>query len=123
MEPRAPSQVQPYIDKHLLLDLHDEERGSGKLHIDTILSERAQEHAEWMADKERLQHSRLKLDNWRIMGENIAWGQRSEEEVMNSWMRSRGHRANIMNKRFSHLGIGYAISEDGSPYWCVIFAG
>ena len=33
-------------------------------------------------------------------GENIAWGQRSPEEVMNGWMNSSGHRANILNSSF-----------------------
>jgi uncharacterized YkwD family protein len=44
-------------------------------------------------------------------GENIAKGQRSAEEVMNQWMNSPGHRANILNTSFTEIGIGYYNSE------------
>ncbi|WP_152394919.1 CAP domain-containing protein [Paenibacillus guangzhouensis] len=40
-------------------------------------------------------------------GENVAKGQRSPQEVMNSWMNSQGHRANILNKNFTHIGVAY----------------
>ena len=40
-------------------------------------------------------------------GENIAWGQRSPEEVMQAWMNSDGHRANILNARFTKIGVGH----------------
>ncbi|BDG35019.1 CAP domain-containing protein [Saccharococcus caldoxylosilyticus] len=41
-------------------------------------------------------------------GENIAAGQRTPQEVVNAWMNSPGHRANILNKNFTHIGVGYA---------------
>ena len=50
-------------------------------------------------------------------GENIAMGQRSPEEVMNAWMNSSGHRANILNSNFTQLGVGYATNGNGTPYW------
>ena len=40
-------------------------------------------------------------------GENIAWGQKSPEAVMQAWMNSEGHRANILNKNFTKIGVGY----------------
>jgi len=40
-------------------------------------------------------------------GENVAKGQRSPQEVMNSWMNSQGHKANILNKNFTHIGVAY----------------
>jgi uncharacterized YkwD family protein len=49
-------------------------------------------------------------------GENIAQGQRSPEEVMNSWMNSSGHRANILNSQFNQIGIGYK-----NGYWVQMF--
>lgn len=39
------------------------------------------------------------------LGENIAAGQRSAADVMNSWMNSEGHRANILNGGFQSIGI------------------
>ncbi|MGE7921601.1 CAP domain-containing protein [Viridibacillus arvi] len=46
-------------------------------------------------------------------GENIAAGQVTPEDVMNSWMNSSGHKANMLNSRFTHIGVGYA---NGGPY-------
>ena len=40
-------------------------------------------------------------------GENIAWGQKSPEAVIQAWMNSEGHRANILNKNFTKIGVGY----------------
>jgi len=47
-------------------------------------------------------------------GENIAQGQRTPEEVVQAWMNSAGHRANILNNGFTHIGVGYI--ESGN-YW------
>lgn len=47
-------------------------------------------------------------------GENIAQGQRTPEEVVQAWMNSAGHRANILNNGFTHIGVGYV--ENGN-YW------
>ncbi len=55
-------------------------------------------------------------------GENIAMGQRSPEEVMNSWMNSPGHRANILNGNFSCIGVG-CCNSNGRLYWVQIFGG
>lgn len=54
-------------------------------------------------------------------GENIAYGQRSSEEVMNGWMNSSGHRANIMNRSFKHIGVGFYQDERGVKYWVQLF--
>lgn len=54
-------------------------------------------------------------------GENIAWGQKSPEEVMNAWMNSDGHRANILNNRFKNIGVGYYQDERGVNYWVQLF--
>jgi uncharacterized YkwD family protein/spore coat assembly protein SafA len=40
-------------------------------------------------------------------GENIAQGQRTPQEVMNAWLNSSGHRANIMSSSFTEIGVGY----------------
>ena len=50
-----------------------------------------------------------------LMGENIAAGQRTPAAVMDAWMHSEGHRANILNCGFRVLGIG-AATVAGSPY-------
>lgn len=57
-----------------------------------------------------------------IVGENLARGKRgTASTIMNAWMSSEGHRRNILNERFSRIGIGYA--ENGTDiYWCQLFA-
>lgn len=54
-------------------------------------------------------------------GENIAMGQRSAQEVMNSWMNSPGHRSNILSATYSEIGVGLAKSSSGRLYWTQMF--
>lgn len=54
-------------------------------------------------------------------GENIAWGQKTAKAVMNAWMNSSGHRANILNAKYTQIGIGYALDATGTPYWTQLF--
>ncbi|MGE7596620.1 CAP domain-containing protein [Lysinibacillus fusiformis] len=51
---------------------------------------------------------------YKSAGENIAQGQRSPQEVVQAWMDSPGHRANILNGKFTHIGVGYVKSGN---YW------
>ncbi|MEU1278567.1 CAP domain-containing protein [Streptomyces sp. NPDC005805] len=53
---------------------------------------------------------------WSNLGENIARGQADAESVMESWMNSPGHRANILNCSFDELGVGVHMG-DGGPWW------
>lgn len=50
-------------------------------------------------------------------GENIAMGQRSAQEVMNAWMNSPGHRANILSPAYNQIGVGVAKTSSGVYYW------
>ncbi|WP_171074175.1 CAP domain-containing protein [Nonomuraea basaltis] len=54
--------------------------------------------------------------------ENIAFGQPSAASVVQGWMNSSGHRANIMNCRFNLIGVGAAKSSQGRIYWTQDFA-
>ena len=54
-------------------------------------------------------------------GENIAWGQKSPEAVMEAWMNSPGHRANILNAKFTTIGVGYYQNSAGTNYWTQLF--
>ena len=56
--------------------------------------------------------------NYRSAGENIAQGQRTPQEVMNSWMNSQGHRENILKPDFTHIGVGYCQSGN---HWVQMF--
>ncbi len=54
-------------------------------------------------------------------GENIAWGQKSPEEVVTGWMNSEGHRANILNSKFTNIGVGHIQNSTGVNYWSQLF--
>lgn len=58
--------------------------------------------------------------SYRGAGENIAYGQTSPEAVMNAWMNSAGHRANILSNKYTTIGVGYT-TIDGVPYWAQMF--
>ena len=60
--------------------------------------------------------------DYAYAGENIAMGQKTPEIVMNDWMNSSGHRANILNENFDYIGVGYTM-VDGHPYWVQLFTG
>ena len=59
--------------------------------------------------------------SYRYSGENIAWGQKSPEEVVTAWMNSAGHRANILNANFTELGVGYRQNARGVNYFTQLF--
>uniref|UniRef100_UPI003FEF63B4 CAP domain-containing protein n=1 Tax=Gemmiger qucibialis TaxID=2997294 RepID=UPI003FEF63B4 len=60
--------------------------------------------------------------DYAYAGENIAMGQKTPEIVMNDWMNSSGHRANILSENFDYIGVGYTM-VDGHPYWVQLFTG
>lgn len=61
--------------------------------------------------------------SYRSSGENIAWGQKTPEQVMQGWMNSEGHRKNIMNAKFTSIGVGYYRNASGVNYWTQLFIG
>ncbi|MEU6805481.1 CAP domain-containing protein [Streptomyces neyagawaensis] len=59
----------------------------------------------------------------RTIGENIACGQRSAAEVVEGWMNSPGHRANILKPDFTHMGVGFTGGGGAGTYWTQLFGG
>ena len=59
--------------------------------------------------------------SYRAAAENIAAGQKTPESVIESWMNSPGHKANILNSKYGHLGVGVAVDSDGKIYWSMNF--
>lgn len=55
--------------------------------------------------------------SYRAAAENIAYGQRSAAAVMDAWMNSSGHRANILNGTYTEIGIGAVRNSGGTIYW------
>ena len=58
--------------------------------------------------------------SYRTAGENIAKGYASPQAVVNGWMNSSGHRANILNASYMQIGVGYV---SGGNYWTQLFIG
>ena len=58
--------------------------------------------------------------SFRTAGENIAYGYQTPKAVVNGWMNSSGHRANILNPSYTQIGVGYVAS---GHYWTQMFIG
>ncbi|WP_234119528.1 CAP domain-containing protein [Clostridium hydrogenum] len=54
-------------------------------------------------------------------GENIAYGYINPSTVMNGWMNSPGHKANILGKQYNEIGVGLTKNSKGQIYWTQIF--
>ena len=117
-----------------VVDLTNQERakaGLKALQIDTKLTQSAQAKSQDMKNKNYFSHTSptygSPFDQMKSMGvtyksaaENIAQGQRSATEVVSAWMKSPGHKANIMNGSYTHIGVGLS---DSGYYWTQQFIG
>ncbi|MFF4554706.1 sigma-70 family RNA polymerase sigma factor [Streptomyces sp. NPDC001422] len=101
--------------------------GCGPLTENADLEEAALDHSEDMAARDFFDHSNPDGEDpgqritaagyrWSTYGENIARGQQTPESVMDSWMNSPGHRANILNCSFKNIGVGVH-KGSGGPWW------
>ena len=117
-----------------LVNVERSKRGLSELSFNTELSNVATLKSQDMINKNYFDHTSptygspfdmMKQFNisYRTAGENIAKGQRTPAEVVNSWMNSPGHRANILNANFTDIGIGVAKSSNGTLYWTQMFIG
>ena len=108
--------------------------GLPALRASSRLNEAAQLHADQMARLGRLAHDlsgaqyprpedRLAAAGyqWSAYAENIAMGQSTAAAAMDSWMRSSGHRANILSTSVTEIGVGVARDSAGRPYYVQVF--
>lgn len=131
---RAASSTKPAGDptaEGTVLTLVNQERakaGCQPLTADSRLATAARLHSQDMADRNYFDHTTpdgVTFDkritnagyNWSNAGENIAKGQKDAASVMQSWMNSPGHRANILNCKFKNIGVGLAYDGKHTPYW------
>ncbi|MEK9200133.1 SafA/ExsA family spore coat assembly protein [Ureibacillus sp. 179-F W5.1 NHS] len=112
-----------------LVNVERANAGLPALKSDWELARVAEHKSQDMADKNYFSHTSptygspfTMMKNYGITyksaGENIAQGQRTASEVVKAWMNSEGHRANILNRNFTHIGVGYV--ADGN-YWTQMF--
>jgi uncharacterized protein YkwD len=85
----------------------------------------ARKQARRMARQERMFHQDLGpvLDDCGLsrVGENVAYGYPTGRAVVRGWMRSEGHRANILDRRFRLMGVAARKSDDGTWYAAQVF--
>lgn len=115
-----------------LVNQEREKHGLNPLQLDTNVSKVADKKSQDMKEKHYFNHQSPTYGSpfemlqqhgveFQAAGENIAAGQKTATEVMNGWMNSEGHRANILNPDYTHIGIGYIQGGDYGTYWTQMF--
>ena len=112
--------------------------GLAPLKANSELDQTAQKYSQTMATGDFFSHTgkdnstpwaRAEKEGYkaRTMGENIAAGQRSPQQVVQGWIDSPGHRRNMLNPNFTELGVGYFNLENDTgktnynTYWTQLF--
>jgi uncharacterized YkwD family protein len=129
---QAPAGISQYAQQ--VIELTNRERaraGLPALKLDAQLSSVAQKKSEDMQQNHYFSHTSPTYGSpfdmmrdfgvtYKTAGENIAQGQRTPQEVVTAWMNSPGHRANILNRQFTHIGVGF---EQAGNHWTQMFIG
>jgi uncharacterized protein YkwD len=108
--------------------------GLGSLKVLSKCVEAARFHAQDMVDNNYFAHDGLtetwiqRMERFGLraggsVGENIAYGQSSPASVMDAWMNSSGHRANILNSGYRSMGVGVVPDRGGRLMWVQCFSG
>jgi len=122
-------------DEQAIVDLtNGERRKAGKKPVkpNAVLFSVARQHADDMMTSGKLEHrlngknssDRVQAAgyNWVAVSENIAWNHRTVDDVVSGWMKSEGHRVNLLGNDVTEIGVGIASNAAGEPYWVQVFA-
>ena len=115
-----------------LVNVEREKVGCTALAADTRLQAAAQKHSDLQAAQNTMSHrlpgeadlgDRITAEGYRWGGiaENVAAGYTTAASVMNGWMNSAPHKANILECDYKHLGVGVAKATNGTLYWTQVF--
>lgn len=131
----TPARLDLNNDEDALVALTNAERKRASLaHLipNPALMRMAREQSKSMARLQQLSHSiegrsfsvRLTESGYQSMaaGENVAEGQVNAAEAVQDWMHSPGHRTNIMNGQYSHIGVAVSVSKSGRRFYTQVFA-
>lgn len=127
----APASANLGAYEQQVVDLVNKERaaaGLPALKVNTKLAAVAEKKAEDLRDNNYFDHQSPTYGSpfdmmkqfgitYTAAGENIAKGQKTPSDVMNGWMNSPGHRANILNANYTEIGVGYVTDSNGTTYW------
>ncbi|MFM8269298.1 MAG: CAP domain-containing protein [Pseudomonadota bacterium] len=114
-----PKKVELSETERLVIKYTNEERmkrGLPALQVASSLLNLSRQKSANMARLRNMSHSVSPQPNG---GENIAWNQANAREVVRTWMNSDGHRANILSRRYSTIGV--AVATGDGPYWTQMF--
>ncbi|TQS44278.1 CAP domain-containing protein [Cryptosporangium phraense] len=132
--PKTLAKPGPATEADAVVDLVNTARaefGCDPVHTDARLTAAALAHSEDMIARDYFSHNtpenlspwdRAKAAGYEVpTGENIALGQKTAEAVMDAWMNSEGHKANILNCQSKAIGVGLALDPSGTAYWTQMF--
>lgn len=131
--PPVPDAMSPL--EAALLQAHNTTRAFSNLPpltYSATLAAAARQHANWMAVRGVMSHTgdnntsvsdRIRAAGYQAsrLGENIAAGYTSVEAVMQGWLKSPGHKRNILGA-YTEIGLGHAQLPGQKLYWCVVLA-
>ncbi|BBH69981.1 hypothetical protein ACTI_66660 [Actinoplanes sp. OR16] len=110
-----------------LINVQRTAHGCAALKTDAKLTTAARGHSAWMAQTGTFSHTGRSNSNFvarskaagytKPSAENIAWGYRTAKQVVDGWMKSPGHRTNILNCKSTTVGVGAVFSANGTPYY------
>ncbi len=140
---RLPTAPQPIVaqlnaaSEDVVVRTNAQRRSLGLVELkrNALLMQAAQLQANQMAEKQRMAHEfpggkypdiddRLAAVayRWRASAENVAEGYSEPATVVAGWMKSPGHRENIVSSHFTEIGAGFATGANGRRYWAQVFA-
>ncbi|MFC4065867.1 CAP domain-containing protein [Actinoplanes subglobosus] len=110
-----------------LTNVERTKHGCAALKVNTQLTTAARGHSTYMAKTGTFSHTgsggssfvaRAKATGYgQPSAENIAWGFTTAASVVDGWMKSPGHRANILNCKSKSVGVGVVYAASGTPYY------
>ena len=114
-------------DINRLINVQRTANGCAALKVDAKLTVAARGHSAFMAQTGSFSHTGRGNSNFvaraKAAGytspsaENVAYGYRTAAQVVNGWMKSPGHRTNILNCKSKTVGVGAVYSANGTPYY------
>lgn len=128
-QPPAASVSSVSLECTALTNAHRAAAGLAPLSISPAINVAAEGHSQYQASINTMTHgtnpgARITAAGfkWGAWGENVAAGQSSCALVVGAWMNSPGHRANILNPTFTHIGVAVVIAPSGYQFWTMDLA-
>jgi uncharacterized protein YkwD len=121
-----PNDARTFLDRTNSLRRY---HGIAELHEHDTLTNKAESWARHMASTGRLEHSTLSAGlstlSWTVLGENVGYSTPTANTLLtihNSFVGSSAHKANLLNSRFTHMGVGVAKDSKGRVWVVEVFA-